>query len=171
MVNPKDETICRSIEGILNFWIAYQHYLLSQIWVKDETCIASLSILYLKKIQWSHNGRDGVSYHQPYHYLLDHLFRRRSKKTSKLRVTGLCEGNSPVTGEFSAQMASNAENDSIWWRHHECVCPWYGSGAAVVYSFYQYGLGDIIRSKQRDKIDCTEAVQLDVRRPTRHSGS
>ena len=27
-------------------------------------------------------------------------FRRRSKKTSKLRVTGLCEGNSPVTGEF-----------------------------------------------------------------------
>ena len=37
---------------------------------------------------------------------------------SKLRVTGLCEGNSPVTGEFPAQMASNAENVSIWWRHH-----------------------------------------------------
>ena len=44
--------------------------------------------------------------------------RRRSKKTSKLRVTGLCEGNSPVTGEFPAQMGSNAENVSIWWRHH-----------------------------------------------------
>ena len=38
------------------------------------------------------------------------------KKTSKLRVTGLCEGNSPVTGEFPAQMASNAENVSISWR-------------------------------------------------------
>ena len=25
------------------------------------------------------------------------------KKTSKLRVTGLCDGNSPVTGEFPAQ--------------------------------------------------------------------
>ena len=37
---------------------------------------------------------------------------------SKLRVTGLCAGNSPVTGEFPAQMASNAENISIWWRHH-----------------------------------------------------
>ena len=37
------------------------------------------------------------------------LFRRRSKKTSKLCVTGLCVGNSPVTGEFPAQMASNAE--------------------------------------------------------------
>ena len=38
---------------------------------------------------------------------------------SKLRVTGLCVGNSPGTGEFPAQMASNAENVSIWWRHHE----------------------------------------------------
>ena len=25
----------------------------------------------------------------------------------------------PVTGEFPAQRASNAENVSIWWRHHE----------------------------------------------------
>ena len=46
------------------------------------------------------------------------LFRRRSKKASKLRVAGLCEGNSPGTGEFPAQMANNAENVSIWWRHH-----------------------------------------------------
>ena len=39
------------------------------------------------------------------------LFRRRSKKIPKPRVTGLCEGNSPVTGEFPAQQrASNAEN-------------------------------------------------------------
>ena len=45
--------------------------------------------------------------------------RRRSKKTSKLRVTSLCAGNSPDTGEFPAQMASNTENVSIWWRHHE----------------------------------------------------
>ena len=44
--------------------------------------------------------------------------RRISKKTSKLRVTGLCVGNSPVTDEFPAQRASNAENVSIWWRHH-----------------------------------------------------
>ena len=49
--------------------------------------------------------------------------RGRSKKTSKLRVTGLCEGNSPVTGELSAQRASNAENVSIWWRHHVLI-PW-----------------------------------------------
>ena len=70
-------------------------------------------------LQWRHNGRDSVSNHQPYDCLFNGLFKRRSKKTSKLRVTGLCAGNSPETGEFSAQMASNAENVSIWWCHHE----------------------------------------------------
>ena len=29
-------------------------------------------------------------------------------------------GGIKFTGEFPAQMASNAENVSIWWRHHEC---------------------------------------------------
>ena len=46
------------------------------------------------------------------------LIRCWSKKTSKLRVTGFCAGNSPATGDFPAQRASNAENVSIWWRHH-----------------------------------------------------
>ena len=69
-------------------------------------------------LHWRHNERDGASNHQPHDCLLNRLFRCRSKKTSKLRVTGLCAGNSPVTGEFPAQMASNAENVSIWWRHH-----------------------------------------------------
>ena len=49
------------------------------------------------------------------------LIGRRSIKTSKLRVTGLCVGNSSETDEFPAQMASNAENVSIWWRHHDLV--------------------------------------------------
>ena len=62
-------------------------------------------------------GHDGVSNRQPHDCLLNRLFRRRSKKTQKFRVTGLCVGNSPGTGEFPAQMASNAENVSIWWRH------------------------------------------------------
>ena len=70
-------------------------------------------------LQWRHNGRDSVSNHQPHDCLPNGLFRRRSKKTWKLRVTGLCAGNSPGTGEYPAQMASNAENVSIWWRHHD----------------------------------------------------
>ena len=41
------------------------------------------------------------------------------------RVTGLCEGNSPVTGEFPAQRASNAENVSIWWCHHDVSLRWF----------------------------------------------
>ena len=61
---------------------------------------------------------DCVSNHQPHHCLLNCLFRCKSKKTSKLRVTGLCVGNSLVTREFPAQTASNTENVSIWWRHH-----------------------------------------------------
>ena len=47
-------------------------------------------------LQWRHNERDGVSNHQPHDCLLNRLFRNRSKKTSKLPITGLCEGNSPV---------------------------------------------------------------------------
>ena len=73
-------------------------------------------------LQWHHNERDDVSNHQPHDCLPNRLFRYRSKNTSKLRVTGLCEGNSPGTGEFPAQKASNAENVSIWWRHHGAHC-------------------------------------------------
>ena len=72
----------------------------------------------LQALEWRHNGCDDVPHHQPYECLLNRLYRRRSKKTSKLRVTGLCARNSPGTDEFPAQMASNSENVSIWWRHH-----------------------------------------------------
>ena len=76
------------------------------------------SYCMLSPLQWHHYERDSVSNHQPHHGLLNRLFRRRSKKTSKLRVIGLCVGNSPATGEFPAQRARNAENVSIGWRHH-----------------------------------------------------
>ena len=71
------------------------------------------TVRYKYASQWRRNERDGVSKHQPHDCLLNLLFRRRSKKTSKLRVTSLCEGNSPVNGEFPAQRASKAENVSI----------------------------------------------------------
>ena len=70
------------------------------------------------QLQWRHNKHVSVSNHHPHDCLLNRVFRRRSKKATKLRVTGLCAGNSPVTGEFPAQKASNTENVSIWWRHH-----------------------------------------------------
>ena len=74
--------------------------------------------IWISTLHWRHNDHGGVSNHQPRAFLLNCLFGRRSKKTSNLRVAGLCVGNSPGTGEFPAQMASNEENDSNWWRHH-----------------------------------------------------
>ena len=60
-------------------------------------------------LQWRYNGRDGVSSHQPHDCLLNRLFKAQIKEISKLRVTVLYEGNSPVTDEFSAQRVSNTE--------------------------------------------------------------
>ena len=79
--------------------------------VRVKACVEQYSL------QWRHNGLDSVSNHKPHDCLFNHLFRRRSKKTSKLRVIVLCAGNSPVTDELPVQMASYAEKVSIWWRH------------------------------------------------------
>ena len=70
--------------------------------------------------QWRHNGHDGVSNYQPHHCLLNCLFRRKSKKTSKLRVIGFCAGNSPMTGVNSPHKWSVTRKmfKNIWWRHH-----------------------------------------------------
>ena len=92
------------------YWLGYCFITHVSCWLLYVSVEASLP--------WRHNGRDSVSNHQCHHCLLNRLFRHRSKKTSKLCVTGLCVGNSPGTGEFPAQMTSNAENVSIWWRHH-----------------------------------------------------
>ena len=82
-------------------------------WSSAATSKSVSIILIGMALQLRHNGRDSVSNHQPHDCSLNRLFRRRSKKTLKLRVTGLCAENSPGTGEFPAQMASNAENVSI----------------------------------------------------------
>ena len=76
------------------------------------------STLHMLSLKWRHNEHDGASNHQPHDCLLNVCSRHRSKKASMLRVTGLCEGNSPVTSEFLAKKASNADNVSIGWRHH-----------------------------------------------------
>ena len=55
----------------------------------------------LAPLQWRHNQHVGVSNHQPHDCLLHRLFRRSSKQIPKLRVTGLCEGNSPYKGPLT----------------------------------------------------------------------
>ena len=84
---------------------------LGRIWWRSHVMVAFLC----KHVHYNDViiARHSVWNHQPHDCFLNRLFRHRSKKASKLRVTGLFAGN------FPAQMASNAENVSIWWRHHE----------------------------------------------------
>ena len=113
----------RILCGVYVFWT---QWLMVDRWWLSVTVESSAGMLLgtadcackNNTLQWRHNERDGVSNHQSHDCLLNHLFRRRSKKTSKLRVTGLCVENSPVTGEFPTQRANNAKNVSIWWCHH-----------------------------------------------------
>ena len=113
-------------------------------------------------IQWRHNGRESVSNHQPHDCLLNRLFRRRSKRTSKLRVTGLCAGNSPVTGEFPAQRASNAENVSIWWRHHVYGRCWllHCNATGVPFEIYDWILNRTV--------DISDTLYIDFRSSPDH---
>ena len=83
-----------------------------------EIKVTALSSRPQWSLQWRHNGWDGISNRQRLDCLLNCLFRLGSKKTSKFHVTGLCVGKSSVTREFPSQRVSNAENVSIWWRHH-----------------------------------------------------
>ena len=106
-------------------WLPFADDIFKYIFVNDNLDILIVISLrfvpldIIDTLQWRHCGGDGISNHQPHDCLLNHLFRHRSKKTSKLCVTGLCEGNSPVTSEFPALRASNAENVSSWWHHHD----------------------------------------------------
>ena len=87
--------------------------------------------VWLGPNQWFHDHynnvkiSDGVSTHRRLDCLLNRMFRCKLKITSKLRVTGLCEGNPPVTGGFPPQRASYAENVFIWWRYHDWDCHHY----------------------------------------------
>ena len=78
----------------------------SETWLYSPSIRCHGDIPYLKHVilQWRHNDHDGVSIHQPHGCLLKRLYRRWSKKTSTLRVAGLCEGNSPHKGPVTRKM-------------------------------------------------------------------
>ena len=134
---------CRSSHGwhmliLYTFNLLIKGICLIKLSTTHKFCCAFnfLSLIYsltqlVLSLHWRHNDHDGVSNHQPHRCLLNRLFKCRSKKTSKLRVTGLCAGNSPATGEFPTQMASYAENVSIWWRHH--VMTWWCQESVVIH--------------------------------------
>ena len=101
----------RDIQQLISFSIIWATGKIKERWFGNDH-VWPFFVLDQKlnnPLQWRHNEHDSVSNQQPNDCLLNRLFGRRSKKTSKLRVTGLCAGNPPGTGEFPAQRASNAE--------------------------------------------------------------
>ena len=116
--NYKHTYLLRNISN--RIWIIctinYCTYPINTSWLTSEWL--NFTATFSSSLQWRHNEHDGVSNHQRLDCLLSRLFRRKWEKTSKFRVTGLCVGHSPVTGEFPTQRPSNTENVSIWWRHH-----------------------------------------------------
>ena len=91
----------------------------------------------LVTLHWRHNDHDGVSNHQPHGCLLSRLFRHRSKKTSKLRVAGLCVGNSPgpVNSRTKGQLRGKCFHlmtsswiipYTFWWKTSDIYegCDW-----------------------------------------------
>ena len=102
----------------LEYYLLWSNSRENQKSLADATSVLRMvAEISSKSLQWWHNERDGISNHLRLDWLLNRLFRRRSNK-AKLRVTGLCEGNPPVTGGLPSQRASNAEGVSIWWHHH-----------------------------------------------------
>ena len=97
-------------------------------WLRDSWLQATSSNAYIGvvqqvpnyhpiTVQWRHNKRDGRLKSPASRLFPNRIFRRRSKKTSKLRVTGLCAGNSPVTGEFNTSVSATK-----WaWREYKCL--------------------------------------------------
>ena len=111
----------------------------------------------ISPLLWRYNGHDSVYNHQPHECLLNSSFRCRSKRTSKLRVTGLCVGNSPETGEFPHKwpvtrkmfpfgdviMTEICPCQFIWWSGTTWMTSHYLNNHDPVYCFIFVFLGSL----------------------------
>ena len=91
--------------------------LIFEIW-RSELMVAQNTTVKVsgewETLQWRHNGHDSVSNHQPHDCLLNRYSgtdQRKHQSSASLAFEFFSPG-------FPAQRASNAENVSIWWRHH-----------------------------------------------------
>ena len=101
--------------------------------------------LILTTASWRHNGRDGISNHQPHDCLLNRLFRRRSRKHQSSaplafgRWTHRWPVNSPhkwpvtrkifpiydvIMRGWSTHIAKTCWSTSIWYRSDAKVSDW-----------------------------------------------
>ena len=108
---------------------------IEHLWCKAIWGLLSIILFCIvTPLWWRHNENDRVSNHRRFDCLLNCLFKRGSKKTSKLSVTGFCKGNPLVTGEFPSQRAIDAEkcfhlmtSSYITWNGAEPCWPVNGS--------------------------------------------
>ena len=102
--------------------ICFHYTIIASNPFKPNDKYASVKCACSVPLRWRHNGPDSVSNHQPHDCLLNRLFRRRSKKISKLRVTGLCVGNSsgPVNSPHKGPVTRKMFpfDDVIMPNHH-----------------------------------------------------
>ena len=93
-------------------------------WIVLMSLSCHYSAMECDSLQWRHNERDGVSNHQLIDYLLPRLFRRISKRTSKLCVTCLCGGihrwpiNCPYKGRVKRKIFP------LMTSYYVAVSPW-----------------------------------------------
>ena len=125
--DPKyTRTVSQQAANVIITPLLHQNDVVTSFWRNNDVIVTQSvhrNVTPSLSLRWRHNERDSVSNYQPHVCLLNRLFTHRSKKASKLRVTGLNAGNSSETGEFPAQRSSNAENGSIWWRYHDSNQP------------------------------------------------
>ena len=100
-------------------------------------------------LQWRHNGRDGVSNHQPHDCLLNRLFRRRSNKTSELRVTGLC-------GEFTDDRWIHSTNGQLRGKCFNLMTSSWIPGAEL--SFHSRPWTDMVLNMQDKSLSSMRTV-------------
>ena len=84
-------------------------------WVEHARLPSSFHILHYNDVLMNSMGSQITSLTIVYSAVYSGADQRKHQSSASL---AFCAGNSPGTGEFPAQMASNAENVSIWWRHH-----------------------------------------------------
>ena len=114
-------------------WVSFTNFAAAIVYVTSVLCRGWEMDSY-KSLQWRHNDHICVSNHQPRACLLNRLFRRRSRKTSKLRVTGLCVGNSPgpVNSPHKGPVTRKMfpfDDVIMWIDQYFCVCMIQTSGS------------------------------------------
>ena len=99
-----------------------------QLPIQDKAAAGDMILgmgMLVESLRWRHNGCDSLSNHHTQDCLLNRLFGRRSKKTSKLRVTGLCVGNSrePVNSPHKGPVTRKMfPFDDVTWLRSPAMC-------------------------------------------------